>query len=399
MITVEQRAQAIAAASQAAAGGIAELRAGGKKLETADRDALLARAVAREAVELEIDLLAYEQGRRNASGERVRNRNGVRFRDGLMVRLGNTGVGRPFLRDHRQGDVTARGGTVIASKTSKLTEDGHYEIRQTVRLTEPSAVERALRGLMSTVSIGWNPTGPVLCTACGTEALAKCWHFPGDTATDDDGNEIEVEWEFTDAELVETSEVSVPGVPSAGIESIRAALAASTHVTRGPEPQKEQSMKNICNKLGLAATAGEDEVLSAVEKAISGREVAEAKLAIAEAERAKLAAEVETYRAAQRKDAEDEFISDALASGRILPADEPAWRRLHAVDKAGAVEEMAKRAAGCASPVGQPPQRDKSAPAPAAGEVVLTARQRKFIAQLGMTEAQYVANLAKEGKN
>lgn len=400
MITEKQRTEAIGLASRAALGSIGELRAGGKAMAPAARDALLARAVARDSVELELEVLAYEQGRRDASGKRLGNRNGIRIRDGAMVRLGSSGAGRPFLRDHMQHDVTARGGTVLTSKTSKLTEDGHYEVRQTVRLTEPSAVERALRGLMSTVSIGLHPTGPVNCTACGTEILTNCWHFPGDTATDKAGAEIDVEWEFTSAELVETSEVSVPAVPSAAIESFRAALALSlTNGTSGPEPQKANRMNKLCTMLGLAATASEDEVASAVGKALGAREVAEAKLAIAETERAKLALEIDGYRATERKNAEDEFVSGALASGRILPTDEPAWRRLYAADKLGAVEEMGKRAAGCAAPVGVPPQREKAAPVEAAaGAVVLSARQKKMIADLGMTEQQYADNLKKGGK-
>lgn len=396
MITAEQRAQALAVASQAAFGSITELRAGGKAMAPADADALLARAVARESVALELEVLAYEQGRRDASGARVRNRNGVRFRDGAMMRLGASGAGRPFMRDHRQDDVTARGGTVLTSKTTKVAEDGHYEIRQTVRLTEPGAVERALRGLMSTVSIGWNPTGPVNCTACGTEVLTKCWHFPGDTAADKSGAEVEVEWEFTAAELIETSEVSVPGVPSASIEGFRAALAQS-NATRGlTEPQKENRMSKICTMLGLAATASEDEITIAVEKAVAAVEVVSAKLAIAETERAKLAADLEGYRATERQAAEDKFVGDALASGRILPTDEPMWRRLYAADKLGAAEEMAKRAEGCATPVGAPPQRN--APTPKESPVVLSERQRKLNAQMGMSDEQFINNMKKGGR-
>lgn len=392
MITDKQRTEAITLASRAALGSITELRASGKAMAPADRDALLARAVARESVELELDVLAYEQGRRDANGKRMGNRNGIRIRDGAMVRLGSSGAGRPFLRDHMQHDVTARGGTVLTSKTTKVTEDGHYEVRQTVRLTEPAAVERALRGLMSTVSIGLHPTGPVNCTACGTEILSKCWHFPGDTATDKAGAEVDVEWEFTSAELVETSEVSVPAVPTAEIEGFRAALALSNG-TRGPEPQKANRMTKLCTMLGIAATAGDDEITQAVEKAINAREVAEAKLAIADVERTKLAAEIDGYRATERKNAEDEFVGAALASGRILPSDEPAWRRLYAVDKVGAVEEMGKRAEGCAAPVGIPAQREKVAPK--AGPTVLSERQRKFNAQMGMSDEQFIANLEK----
>lgn len=365
MITDKQRTEAITLASRAALGSITELRASGKAMSATDRDALLARAVARESVELELDVLAYEQGRRDASGKRIGNRNGIRVRDGAMMRLGSSGAGRPFLRDHLQGDVTARGGTVLTSKTSKLTEDGHYEVRQTVRLTEPAAVERALRGLMSTVSIGLHQTGPVNCTACSTEVLSRCFHFPGDTATDKDGAEIEVEWEFTSAELVETSEVSVPAVPSAAIKGFRAALALSLpNGTRGTEPQKETRMIKVCTMLGLAATAGEDEITKAVEGLREQGRIAASQrddLAVTNAE---LSLKLSSFEATEAQSAEDKFISGGIAAGKVnakLEADLRAYFKLSRAGAASFLENMP-----VIVPVGAPPQRNEPAPPPKA---------------------------------
>lgn len=363
-ITAEQRSEAITLAGRAALGSITELRASGKaSLSTTDRAALLAAAVARESVEIELDVLAYEQGRRDASGKRIGNRKGVRIRDGAMIRAGASAVGRPFLRDHMQDDVTARGGTIIASKTSKLTEDGHYEIRQTVRLTEPSAVERALRGLMSTVSIGLHPTGPVNCTACGTEVLSKCWHFPGDTATDKDGAQCDVEWEFTSAELVETSEVSVPAVPTAAIDGFRAALALSNG-TRDPESQKETRMHQICKTLGLAATASEDEINKAVEVLREQNRLATSQrddLAISNTE---MKLKLSGFEATEAQAAEDRFIAAGVAAGKVnakLEADLRAYFKMSRPGAASFLDNMPVIA-----PIGAPAQRNEPAPAPKA---------------------------------
>lgn len=212
----------------------------GQAVTPAMRDELLAKCAAGEYVEVDVDLLAYEQ-RTGAT-----NRNYVRFRDGAMTKLGSSGVGKPFLRDHEQRDVNARAGTIIASKTEKR-GDGDYAVKMTARLTAPWAVELALRGLLSSVSIGWLATGPVECSVCKAAIYTKCYHFPGDRlseATDELGNKkyvwdrkgsLVVEWVFTEAELTETSVVNVPGVASAGIEEVRAALALTLSADDRPD--------------------------------------------------------------------------------------------------------------------------------------------------------------------
>lgn len=203
----------------------------GRAVTPAVRDELLAKIAANEYVEIEIDLLAYEQ----KAGEP--NRKHLRFRDGLMSSLGRSAVGMPFLRNHEQDDVMARGGTITASQTEKL-GDGHYKIQQTTKLTAPWAVEHALRGLLDRVSIGWHPTELPHCTVCKSEIFLKCYHFPGDRLGEEPGEDGRkrlvrraggdriVEWEFPAAEITETSFVNVPAVPSAGVRSIRASLSA-----------------------------------------------------------------------------------------------------------------------------------------------------------------------------
>lgn len=183
------------------------------------RTELLRRAVNRDHVALDLNILGYEQR------PGVRNRKSVRFADKSLPAMAKSSVGRPFIRDHMQGDSTARSGTITSATATS--SSGSAEIWMGVSLTEPAAVERALRELMGPVSIGVNPTGPINCTICDAEILStsKClleFHLPG-TETDDGV----VEWEYTSSEIVELSECLVPAVAGAGIESIRDTLRAS----------------------------------------------------------------------------------------------------------------------------------------------------------------------------
>jgi hypothetical protein len=375
MITLDEvRQQAPAlftAATSAAAGelGGCELRAGGEKISKARRDELLAKVRAGEQVDLEMDVLAFEQ----KPGER--NRNSVRFRDGAMVALGRSGKGTPFLRDHEQGDVRARGGTVTASRTEKVGE-GHYQIWQTVNLTSPWAVEAALLGNLTFVSIGWSPTGDVLCSACNKPVLATCWHFPGDRLRESDEGErgkrlvrdrsgdIVVEWIYTSADLVETSGVSVPAVPTAQIEGIRASLSASALNNGGLRPQENlmHKLATIATMLGLAATASEDEVGTAVTKLVGERDTLKKELAIVEADRKTLAAEVDTYRAGEAKRQEDDFIAAALSEGRITAGEDGVWRELFQASADRARIRMAERKPGSRTPVGLKRQTEDPPP-------------------------------------
>ncbi len=338
---------------------VIEMRAGGTAIAGATRDELLAKAVAREYVELEIDLVAYEQ----VAGER--NRKGFRIRDGAMTALGRSGKGTPFLRDHNWDDVAARGGVVLKSETRK-TGEGAYQIVQTVRLTAPEAVERALRGLMSSISMGAIPTGPVMCSACDAPIFTACWHCPFDVVAGADGeSDHVVEWIYMSAELVESSEVSVPAVPRARIESVRAALLASATTFAAPGGQPHQGVTvNLIAKLApilmLAATAGEHEVLAAVEAQKLELETKRTELAIADKENAELTAKVAVFEAEASKRAEDDFVASALKSGRIAMGDVDVWRDLFQANATRAKERGAKRAPGQSTPVGQPRQSDES---------------------------------------
>ncbi|HWU91598.1 MAG TPA: Mu-like prophage major head subunit gpT family protein [Kofleriaceae bacterium] len=391
---------------RAAVGSVAALRAAGGGAITPElRDEMLAKCMAGAHVELEVDLLAYEQ----QTG--ARNRNSVRFRDGGMMTLGRSGKGTPFLRDHAQSDSLAKGGTITASSTEKRAE-GDYCVRQTMTLTAPWAVEMALRGLLGSVSIGWNPTGPVMCSACNAPIFSRCWHCPGDRLAEADAEgggkrkvrqadgPIVVEWIYTEAELVETSAVNVPGVPSARIEDIRASMAASlaasnpdlrAELASGGDflrgdlvPEENEMDPELLKLLGLSSTATPGEVLAAVNKRVNDAATDKATLAIVQGELAAFKTQLAGLQADLNQRAEETFIAGALASGRITKGDEKHWRTLHQLDAKRAGELMAERAEGSATPVGQPPQRGTDPapgpiPAPERSSIILAGGERASV--------------------
>jgi hypothetical protein len=143
----------------------------------------------------------------------------------------------------------------------------------------------------------------------------------------------------------------VPAVTSARIEGIRAALSA--HGGGISPPQEEETMNpKLLELLGIAATAGDSEILSAVNSLIADR----AELKIATKELAVANKELEILGAEKKKVEADTFISAALASGRIAKGDEASWRDLYELSADRANKRMAERPEGSSTPVGQPRQ-------------------------------------------
>ncbi len=361
------------------------MRAGGSPVGPDLRDELLAKAVKREYVELELDIRAYEQepGKRNGGC--------FRFRDQAILKLGTSGKGTPFLRDHDWYDVTARGGNVIASQAKKV-DEGHYQLFQTVLLTDPPAVERALRGNMTAVSIGADPTGPVLCSICGTEIFTDCYHWRGATVMADGAEQV-VEWIYTSAVLRETSEVSIGAVDTARVNEVRAneiraaiLAARSHHPSVGLAPREEDTTPMITKLapiLLLAATATEDEVIRAVD-------LQRERLKLAETQRDELATQLAAAQAALAgheerfaKQSEDDFIKAGIAEGKIVPGGqfEKQLRVYFGKDREGAAQLL--EAAHRVTPVGQPRQSDKAAPSGPAGTEA-NARTRELCASNGV---------------
>lgn len=334
------------------------------------RDQLLQDAAAGKYVELEVDILAYEQ----MAGQR--NRNSVRFRDGAMMSLGRSGANTPFLRDHNQYNVMAAGGTITASSTDKRGE-GDYAIRQTSKVTAPWAVDLVLRDLVHAVSIGWRPTGPVMCSACDEPIFTVCWHFPGDDLSEREAAALKVdpstivEWVYSDAELKETSMLSIGGVPNARIDGVRASLSAylgehhphlrpdisasEGNFRFGDTPEETSDMdKELLKLLGLAETATPSEVLAAVQKIQNAQATDQADLVIKNTELAKHSTAIAALQADKNKREQDTFIATALATGRIAPGDATPWRTLYELDSTRAIAQMAERPANSSTPVGAP---------------------------------------------
>jgi len=200
-------------------GQITALRQG--SAEITDRASLLMAARAGKLTQpVVIDALTFIQ-------RETPNRNFVRFAPRALRRVAKTLAGVPFLRDHRQNNVDARGGTVVES-----TLENHPEgqaIRQTIELTKPWAQEAALDGTLDRFSIGWRASADdVVCSVCENSFFGgACTHFPGDEVVTNDGAKKTVEMMYMDAEGVETSAVNVPAVVGTGVDGIRAQLSAA----------------------------------------------------------------------------------------------------------------------------------------------------------------------------
>ena len=328
-----------------------ELRAGdgdgGGAITPEKRDELLLRVASGVHVELYLSILAYEQN----DGEP--NRGFIKLRPSAFSGAAKSAIGRPFLRDHLQAQTLATGGKIVESKSEKR-GDGDYAIHMTVKITAPWAVEMALRDLLSFVSIGLRPVGPVLCSVCGTEVFTQCSHWRGDSIVTKAGAPEQIcEWIYTAAEIVELSTVPVPAVVGACIESIRAELSA---LQLGTTPNKDREMKNLpllLAALNLAATASEDEILSAVEAHNKKLQVAETKLSISGGDLTAALAERDALLAEKTERDAKAFIDEAIGLGKITAADVPTQTKLYSLDKEEAIKLMAERKPGSATPVGR----------------------------------------------
>jgi hypothetical protein len=235
------------------------------------RRELLGRVQAGEALELYLDLVAFTQ----TPG--VQNRNFVRF--ARLDMLAATGPGTAFLRDHAQHQMGAVGGVIVSS--TMVASGAALELRQTAHLVETWALRAALLKLLRGFSIGWNPMPvpgqlepEIHCTVCKAPVRACLWelgHWRGKAVA----GQL-VEWEFQNAELLETSAIPVPAVRETRPLEMRehspaelaAELSAFGVTVQVPcaltHDHEENMLKNIALALGLAAEATEDQVLAAV---------------------------------------------------------------------------------------------------------------------------------------
>lgn len=298
-------------------GQILSISTSGNLISDADKKEILQKVRSGEPVRLEMDIRAFQQ-------TAMPNRRFARFKDSKLAAGAKSFAGKPFLRDHAQGNLLARGGTILASKLDEI--DGGKAMNQTVELVAPWAVEMAVLGLMDRFSIGWWPTGPVLCTVCENPLISRdCIHWPGQMY---DGKLCEVL--YTDFVGVETSGVSVPAVVDTGIEEIRAALSAARQEGAGAKPRQEKrpmlQFSKLSTILSLSEDADESVVVGAVQKLI-GEVESHRTLLAAEREARETTAkaleiantELSTVRHARQESELSEILQTATRSGRLVP--------------------------------------------------------------------------------
>lgn len=377
--------------------------AGGKKLADIDRQRVLAEVRGGSPPpKLTVEATVFLQGDQP-------NRNFVRFKPSLLKKLAKSFEGMPFLRDHDRG-VLARGGTITKSEFVGDKDGG--EIKQTIELVKPWAIEAALDGTIDRFSIGWNNTGPVVCSECdepfspgffGVES--KCSHYPGDVLEGKDGEKRVVEMVVTGADGVEVSAVSVPAVLGTGVDQIRSALSLARQARTAAPAAQEKDMRSIATKLGLAENADEAAILASLERHRVEREAAdtlhaaevtahgETRRALGEA-RDKLA----VYAQAEHDAALAKVTS--IVEGKLGKGEQSQKAIASALQIAkaiGVTEALAfAESLPKLSPVGEPMQSRGTAPDPAGERGVLTkltAQQKGIAKQLKLTDAQYLAQL------
>ena len=230
-------------------------------LTGAEKEALILAARAGKLVSVLMRAITYVQ-------RATPNRNCVRFAPSALRPLAKSFVGQPFLRDHCSYDSAARGGTILEC-TIEQDAAGDYTMTQVIDVTDPATLEMILRGNLDRFSIGWEATGPVVCSVCECAyrdgwcgMYPTCEHMPGDSVEKKNGSQI-CEAVFTSAAGVETSGVVVPAVDGTEIEGIRAALSAAR------AQHKEPHVKNfalITAVLGLSADVDESVAVAEITK-------------------------------------------------------------------------------------------------------------------------------------
>jgi hypothetical protein len=153
------------------------------------------------------------------------NANCLRFRDEDLDRFAASYAGQPFLRDHEQHTLAARGGTITACEL-----EGNQFVTD-VRLTVPEFIGAFLNQTIDRFSIGWNYTG-VTCSVCGASWMgAECNHWPGRKypVKNENGRTVQVLCEliFEGPTGKEISAVNTPAVAGTGVRGMLADLVAA----------------------------------------------------------------------------------------------------------------------------------------------------------------------------
>ena len=120
------------------------------------------------------------------------------------------------------------------------------------------------------------------------------------------------------------------------------------------------SLATIATRLGLAATANETEVAAALDASIVERDALREQLSTAQRSIAETNARLAAHEAVLSKQAEDKFVADGIAEGKLTAgAHENAMRAYFKSNPDGARAMLA--AAPRITPVGMPSQLDATA--------------------------------------
>lgn len=303
-----------------------ELKASGDE-SAASRRELIAAVRSGQHVELHVTTRTFRQRDGNP------NRRGLRFKPSILARVAASFAGMPVLLDHNTSEQSARIGTILSSEL--YAQNDWSGFRQVLSIVKPDAVISVLDGTLDRFSVGWIPTGPVLCSVHGNdvrEHATRCC-YPGERATADSGKPEIVEWEFQAADGIEVSAVNVPAVTGTKIEEIRSALDAEIGLDANENLSRvraDMAFPRLAAQLGLqalAASTDEDRALAVIETMRLGQlaTAQERDVAVARAIKAESALTAVTEAAEKtRLDAEakqvDALIALAYRNGQLLYA-------------------------------------------------------------------------------
>lgn len=290
------------------------------KLDGDRRRELIEASRAGKHIEIALTARTFRQ---HSEPGKLPNRNYIRHAPAYLPKLAASYVGMPFLLDHAKSQQRARVGTIRASE---LVEEkgGMFAFRKQLHVVKADAVQSVLDGTIDRFSIGWHPTGPVLCTLHKNDVRDRnscsCW--PGSKVAIDGVDRI-AEYEFQRADGIEVSAVNVPAVTGTKIEDIRAALTLELNL---PTKGQVTMLNRLAALLGLAALNATDEdqaiqvvggLQSRATQADAQRDAYKLRAETAEKSLATLQTEVETERAGRLSSDVDVLIAGAYTAGKL----------------------------------------------------------------------------------
>ncbi len=392
---------------------LAEFRVNGGE-EVADRAELLRRLRAGEVFTLTVTAKTYLQPKVDLplkKSQRARaNASLARFRDEDLPAFAKSFTGKLFLRDHNRWSMGAVGGRIVSSDL--VDDDKGYAFLQKLELVKTWAIEDALDGTMQTFSIGWDPKkagwegykASLLCSVCNGPFWGKdgCGHSVGQEVAGNFAEPVIVEALWVNVIGAETSEVAFPAVRGTGVEEIHAALSEARSLWPTPTT-KDDRMDEILKALGLNEAADAKAAIAEIGKLAARATAAEARLDEERKARAAEAEDLGRVRAElaevkkSTRDADVKRLHEGALAKMLFAAGSKREEYFLAVAARDLKE--AESYLGTLEPVvlGAGEMQSTRVAEPTKSDAALSDRQKKMIADMGMTEEQYRSNLAKGG--